>query len=292
MAWGTAGFGYRRLVPSQPSAQVLAAFGAAGCVPVPLDGGRGTSWRAGDLVLKPAADPDELAWQLRVFSHVPRAGFRLALPRRSAGGSLCVDGWSAAEFVSGRHQRRRWPDIIAAGDRLHRAVRHVQRPAFLDRRTDPWAVADRVAWHEVPATEFPAVPHLPQLTAALRPVAAPSQLIHGDLTGNVLFDDNLPPAIIDFSAYWRPVAYAAAIVVADALVSEGADRQILDAARHFDDFGQYLVRALIFRIVTDWITAGAGPRDAHDGGSDPWPHTVDLASQLAGAAAAARIEPL
>jgi len=58
------------------------------------------------------------------------------------------------------------------------------RPAFLDRRADPWATADRVAWNEIPATEFPEAPHLPQLTSALRPVAAPSQLIHGDLTGN------------------------------------------------------------------------------------------------------------
>ncbi len=269
----------------QPLAHVLAAFGVAGSVPVSLDGGQGTSWRAGDLVLKPAtADPGERAWQVRVFSQVSQDGFRLARPRPAADGSLCVDGWSATEFVSGSHSLHRWPDIIAAGDRLHRALRHVQRPAFLDRRTDPWAVADRVAWNEIPTSEFPAVSHLPQLAAALRPVAAPSQLIHGDLTGNVLFDDQLPPAIIDFSAYWRPVPYAAAIVVADALVWEGADRRILHAVRHFDDFGQYLVRALIFRIVTDWIAAEDESHDAHSGGYDPWAHAIDLASQLAAAA--------
>jgi uncharacterized protein (TIGR02569 family) len=175
--------------------------------------------------------------QVRVFPQVSQEGFRLARPRPAADGSPSVDGWSATGFVSGSHSPRRWPDIIAAGDRLHRAVRKVQRPAFLDRRTDPWATADRVAWSEVPATEFPGVRQLPQLTSALRPVAAPSQLIHGDLTGNVLFDDRLPPAIIDLSAYWRPVPYAAAIVVADALVWEGADRQILHTVRHVDDFG-------------------------------------------------------
>jgi len=38
---------------------------------------------------------------------------------------------------------------------------------------------------------------------------APSQLIHSDLGGNVLFHDQLPPAIIDFSAYWRPVGWGA-----------------------------------------------------------------------------------
>ncbi len=35
------------------------------------------------------------------------------------------------------------------------------------------------------------------LLAALEPVPAPSQLMHGDLTGNVLFHDALPPLIID-----------------------------------------------------------------------------------------------
>jgi uncharacterized protein (TIGR02569 family) len=159
----------------------------------------------------------------------------------------------------------------------------VQRPSFLDHRTDPWATTDRVAWNEIPAVGFPGVPHLHQLTSALRPVTAPSQLIHGDLTGNVLFDDRLPPAIIDFSAYWRPVPYAAAVVIADALVWEGADRQILHSVGHFDDFGQHLIRALIFRLVTDWILTGDEQTRAHSAGHDPWTATVDLASELAAA---------
>ena len=33
---------------------VLAAFGVAGVVPVRLPGGQGTTWRAGQVVLKPA----------------------------------------------------------------------------------------------------------------------------------------------------------------------------------------------------------------------------------------------
>ena len=109
---------------------------------------------------------------------------------------------------------------------------------------------------------------------------APSQLIHGDLSGNVLFHDQLPPAIIDFSPYWRPAAYASAIVVADALVWEGADARILGAVSHIDDFGQYLVRALIFRAVTDRILGTDAPA-ASDAGDDPWAPAVDLACQLA-----------
>ena len=113
-------------------------------------------------------------------------------------------------------------------------------------------------------------------------MTAPSQLIHGDLSGNVLLHHELPPAIIDFSPYWRPAAFASAIVVIDALVWEDADARLLAAAGPVDDFGQYLIRALIFRIVTDSIIAGYQPRAAR-ADDDPWALAVDLACQLAAA---------
>ena len=264
-----------------PPPAVLAAFGVAGSRPVPLGGGQGTSWLAGDVVVKPAdASLDALAWQAQVFSQIPLAGFRLARPRRAADGSLSVDGWCATEHVTGTHEARRWPEIIAAGERFHAALREIPRPSFLDQRSDRWAISDRVAWGEISASEFPDVRHVPELVSALRPVSAPSQLIHGDLTGNVLFDSGQPPAIIDFSPYWRPTAYASAIVVADALVWEGAGRQVLDAVAHISEFGQYLARALIFRAVTDWIASQEEPANSA-ADRDPWARAASLACQLA-----------
>lgn len=269
-------------MPSEPPPQpVLAAFGAAGVRPVPFGGGQATSWLAGGLVLKPADfDRAELEWQAQVSSQISCDGFRLAQPRTAADGSLCIDGWCATEYLTGQHYQRRWPEIIAVGERFHAALRGIPRPGFLDHRASPWATSDRVAWGEIPAGDFAQVNHLPRLTAALRPVPAPSQLIHGDLSGNVLFHDQLPPAIIDFSPYWRPAAFASAIVAADALAWEGADARILDAVSHIDDFGQYLIRALIFRAVTDWILAKNTPA-ASGAGDDPWAAAVDLACQLA-----------
>jgi len=259
---------------------VTAAFRAAGR-PVSLSGGQGISWVAGDVVLKPAElDPEELEWQARIYGQVRRAGFRLARPRLAADGSRCVDGWYATEYVTGQHEERRWAEIIAVGERFHEALRGFPRPSFLDRRSSPWAIGDRVAWGELPASEFRHVRHLPELVCALRPVTAPSQLIHGDLTGNVLFDSQEPPAVIDFSPYWRPTAYASAIVIADALVWEGADIRVLDAVSHLDDFGQYLARALIFRSVTDWILRGPASADPAPE-DDRWAPAVHLASELA-----------
>ena len=269
-------------VPCEPPPQpVLAAFGADGLPLVPLKGGQGTSWLAGDLVLKPAdLDLPELEWQAQVYSQISCDGFRIARLRPADDGSVCVDGWCATEHVTGQHAERRWPEVIAVGERFHAALRGIPRPGFLDQRASPWAIGDRVAWGEIPAADFAKVSHLPRLVATLRPVTAPSQLIHGDLGGNVLFHDQLPPAIIDFSAYWRPVGFASAIVVADALVWQDANARLLASVSHIDDFGQYLIRALIYRAVTDCLLGQDDPVTT-GGDDDRWAPAVDLACHLA-----------
>jgi uncharacterized protein (TIGR02569 family) len=81
------------------------------------------------------------------------------------------------------------------------------------------------------------------------PVVAPSQLIHGDLTGNVLFAEGMTPAVIDLAPYWRPAGYATAIVAADALVFHDADETVLDALPAERELAQLLVRAVLFRRV-------------------------------------------
>jgi uncharacterized protein (TIGR02569 family) len=257
---------------------VLAAFGAEGDV-VPLAGGQGSSWHVGGLVLKPSdLAEDELLWQEEVLGAVRCDGFRVARPVRARGGSLIADGWSAWEHVAGRHEARRWAEIIAVGVRFHRALARAPRPGFIARRTDPWAIGDRVAWGELSPDQFLHVKHVAKLVAALRPVDAPEQLIHGDLTGNVLFAQGLPPAVIDFSPYWRPTTFASAVVVADALVWEGADEQLIREVGPTEQFAQFLLRALIYRVVTDHLfREHESPRPD---GADPYLAPVELACGL------------
>jgi len=222
------------LHPMRPPVHVLEAFGVAD--PTPLPGGRGRSWRAGPLVLKPLDwKPEELRYQAAVLADVAAHDLRIAAPLPEI-----VDGWTATPFLDGVHEPGRWLDIIAAGERLHAALAGVTRPDdVLKARDDAWTTGDRVAWGEQP---YEAVA---DLLEALEPVDDAAQLVHGDLTGNVLFHPTLPPAVIDFAPYWRPTAFASAIVVADALCWEGAPPSLADAVEP-----QYLLRALIYRGVT------------------------------------------
>ncbi len=258
-----------------PPPHVLAAFGVS-AEPEPLAGGTGTTWRCGDLVLKPLdVSVEELEWQGWLFGSLGCDGFRVS---RLAGTN---DGWCGWEHVAGEHRARAWPEVIAVGERFHAAIAQVPRPGFLDRRTNHWAVGERVAWGELPARNFEHVKHVPRLLAALRPVdLSASQLVHGDLTGNVLFADALPPAVIDFSPFWRPTGFAAAVVVGDALLWEGAGEPLLAAVEHVEDFPQLLLRALLFRAVVDALfRTGEPPRLD---GDDCFLAPVELACSLAG----------
>lgn len=219
----------------RPERDVLEAFGVAG-EPEPLAGGTGRAWRVGDLVLKPL-DAD-VAWQHSVLSQVEQDGFRVEVPLPEV-----VDGWTAWTYVAGRHEPGRWREIVAVGERFHRALPDVRPP----RVENAWETGDRVAWGELP---YPAVADLLEV---LEPVDETPSLIHGDLTGNVLFHDALPPAIIDLAPYRRPPTYASAIIVADALCWEGAPPELAELVPR-----QYLVRALVYRGVTSLEFGGDG----------------------------------
>jgi uncharacterized protein (TIGR02569 family) len=229
---------------------VLDAFGLTGAVDL-LPGGEGQSVRVGSVVLKPTEDGDEASWVAELLTRLDEAGFRLARPVRARDGRWVVDGWSASRLVTGETgPAGRWRLLLAVARAFHAALRPAARPAFLALRTHRWALADRVAWGESTFAPLPDVrPLTDRLTAMLRPVRADCQLVHGDLSGNVLFADGLAPGIIDFSPFWRPAAYADAIIAVDGLLWYGADRGLLTLAGTKPGFPQLLVRALIFRLV-------------------------------------------
>lgn len=228
---------------------MLAAFGLSGPA-VALDGGEGTSWRVDDVVLKPGVDPTFQDWLGTEMASIEQRGFRLPAVRRAIGGAWVVEGWAAQSALPGSTTQDGvpdWPAVISAGRAVHAATAALSRPAFLDSRTDPWARADRAAWAEAPFEVLPELRDVVvRLRALLKPLG-PAQLIHGDLTTNVLTAPGQTPSIIDFSPYWRPPPYAEGIVIADALCWHAAAPDSLD---QLDVPVTAVARGLLFRILT------------------------------------------
>lgn len=247
---------------SRPTCEVLAEFGAEQGFLQRLDGGQGRTWVVGDLVLKPVGDVAEAEWVGAVLHDLPERGFRLSRPVQSRGGRWAVAGWSAWSRVDGSHDvSPRWTEVLAAGKALHDALREVPRPDFLDARGNIWVDGERAAWED----DAPRVIHkslaplAEQLAAFRRPNRAPEHIVHGDLTGNVLFAETLAPAIIDFTPYWRPVSFASAVVVVDAIAWHGATAVLADALPDTDEPRSMLARAALFRLITsDRAALGQG----------------------------------
>lgn len=209
------------------------------------------------MVLKPLdLSLEELGWQWKVLAEVHPEQVRLAPPRRAVTGDLVVEGWTAWERLEGRHHPGRWKQIIGAGQRFHQALVGIPRPGFLDTRTSPWAIADRIAWEEQPPGRYREAVGVSRLISLRGPVVGISQCVHGDLTGNVLLAPGLAPGVVDFSPYWRPPVFATAVVVADALLFEGASPALAEGQRTEAGFPQALVRALLFRLVSHSILHG------------------------------------
>lgn len=247
-----------------PPPDVLDAFGAT-AIPQPLSGGKGGTWRSGDLVLKPAEGEAEALWRAGILSALPGdPAFRMARPVAAHDGRWLVRGWEASRFVAGIAVPTRVDEVVRVGERFHAALAHVPRPSFLDRRTDPWAHADRLAWDEpVPDGATRPSPLLEALLGARRTVDVPAQVVHGDLLGNVLFADGLPPAVIDWAVYWRPPAWAAAVAVVDAMCWHGAGPETITRWSSQPQWTQMLLRALIYRIATRPQPGHAEPESAY-----------------------------
>ena len=264
-----------------PNSEILTAFGIRES-PVRLSGGEDTSFLAGSIVLKPVDNEGEAVWRAELMAAIVEDGFRIPRPVKTLSGDWLHGSWQAFTFVRGREIKGRWADKLAVSSRFHRALSTIPRPAFIANSTHPWGIADRMAWGDEPLRYGP---HLTavmvRLLPLVKPISLPGQLIHGDMTGNILFDETLPPAIIDLSPYWRPAEYANAIIVVDSVVWEGAPDTLLDFLGNSHEIHQLLVRASMWRIVTTELCIDQfGKGNISDVNS--YDHFIDLLYQRIG----------
>jgi hypothetical protein len=97
-------------------------------------------------------------------------------------------------------------------------------------------------------------------------VREPDQVVHGDLATNVLWCDQGGLAVIDWPPYFRPPGWALAVVAMDAVCWEGAPESLLDDWSEVPEWGQLLLRAVLYRVATRGCNEARGvARPGSDG---------------------------
>lgn len=251
----------------EPPAHVRSTFGLREVDPIPLGSDWDGGWLCDDVVLSAVADHARAAWSAKVRETLEADGVRLARPVRATDGRYVVSGWRADTFIPGSPEPRH-DEVVSLSVRLHAATAALERPRFLVQPpVAPWedvdvfVAADRAAWEQVPlrgvkgqfepssADGRTSIELISQLATLRKPVRSPDQLVHGDLFGTVLFSGADAPGITDITPYWRPAAWAAGVVVVDALSWGGADEELIGRWEDLPEWPQMLLRALIFRLA-------------------------------------------
>ncbi|MEK6857456.1 MAG: hypothetical protein AABX39_02615 [Nanoarchaeota archaeon] len=229
--------------------KIIEAFGLKGTVRR-LKGGRGTTYLVGKTVLKPVDNKTEAQWVAETFSKIKTNKIRLPEYIKSKKNKWVENGWIAYKYISGKHYKKRLNDKIDVCDTFQSVLRRIDCPKFMKTRNDPWSRADRIVWEEESLKCHKKIkPYAIKLMRHFKPISLKKQIIHGDIGGNILFAKGKPPAIIDFSPYYRPTDFALAILVVDALVWGGASAKILNIFKEKKEFDQLLLRAELRRIL-------------------------------------------
>jgi uncharacterized protein (TIGR02569 family) len=239
------------MADKKPNQDILKAFGISGKL-ILLPGGEGTCYRVGDVVLKPVRDVREASWIAEINNNLDSSEFRIPKPIKSRGGDWVFDGWTASKFLQGKHKPGHYAEVIKLNTIFHKALKNVPKPAWFDKKTDVFAISDRMAWGEIPIPDFKITNKpLKKIFSRLKENQLPNQLIHGDWgIDQILFHNTLAPAVLDMTPYFRPKDYPIADMLISAIINDNVNITILDLGKDINNFNQLMLRALIFRTCT------------------------------------------
>lgn len=218
----------------------------------PLEGGQGRCFKCGDYVVKPIDDVRVYQYICQLITQLKPSGYRLDQPLKSVNHQYVEDGYALTRFQRGVEDDNRLSEKLMISHKLHDALEKFDTcefPAF----ESPWENAHRIIWHNKPwpsNLDKNSISFIKTLLASCTTVKADYQVIHADLGGNILFDDDLPPLVIDMSPAVAPVAYADAIIICDSIAWAGQSLNALQLLGNKANYKPYVERAIIFRILT------------------------------------------
>ncbi|MDO8594332.1 MAG: hypothetical protein Q7R93_02345 [bacterium] len=233
-----------------PPQAIALAFGSKE-IPVLLKGGQGTSYRSGNIILKPSEGIKKQTWTAEAYQSLPESPeVRFPRPIKSINGTWVHEGYIALSFLEGEHANGHYAEKLSASIAFHKLLQGIPKPDFVGLGENSWSIGDLVAWDKLGFNydqEFMDLynqikPHLKQLTL-------PEQLVHGDLSGNLLVHPTLPVAIIDYSHAWAPNGFAEGIMLADVIAWENASPKELECFKQIPNIEQFAWRGILRRIT-------------------------------------------
>ncbi|MGE5653581.1 MAG: hypothetical protein ACM3ZQ_04835 [Bacillota bacterium] len=247
---------------------ILDAFGVHG-EPIPLEGGQNSSVRIANVVLKPVDNGQYHEWVASTINQIKDPqGYRLSRPIISKYDCYSYRGWCCTAFEPGHHRRGEAAEKLRVARLLHHDLQTVVL-GDIPYSDDPWTKAHRIAWKKDPLPSSmiePAHDTLAGLLATVpdRSLTQKVQIVHSDLSGNVLFDDRLEPLVIDFSPTVGPAEYAEAILVCDCIAWEGSPLSDLDLLPLTPLYQEMVRRAVTFRLAVTALVAKDNRRPFDD----------------------------
>lgn len=233
-----------------PTQAVAEAFGSKE-IPVVLKGGQGTTYRSGNIILKPSEGDEKQTWTAELYQSLPDSSeVRFPRPIKSINGTWVHKGYMALSFVEGEHAKGHYAEKLSASIAFHKLLQGIPKPDFVGQGENSWSIGDLVAWNNREFNydqEFMDLYN--QIKPHLKPLDLPKQLIHGDLSGNFLVYPTLPVAIIDYSHAWAPNGGAEGIMLADVIAWENASPKDLECFRQIPNIDQLAWRGILRRIT-------------------------------------------
>lgn len=233
------------------SEKILKEFGIEG-VGIDLLGGQSTSKRYGDIVIKPINDVAYSNFISQVFGDLQAMGYRISRPIQSRNGQYVVEGYVANTYEPGEQDLSRVEDLLDISEKLHNDLKKMPMDG-MPEFDNPWAKAQQVLWkgQEIPSNWHKSSRELViKLLDELEVLELSSQLIHSDLSGNVLFHETLEPLVIDFSPTFAPCEYANALAVCDNIAWGDSPMSSLELLRPVDLYKKVIKYAVAFRVMT------------------------------------------
>ena len=214
-----------------------------------LTGGQNESLKAGNLVLKPVHEPEKYLWLSECLNQIDFGDLHVAVPIKSSEGNYIENAIGATRYFDAQFFPDRLEEKLKTCRRLNSIICRIAKPPDFDSWENPWTKAQHLAWSHSCISEKELPAEIKVLLSMRTPLEMSNQLVHVDLAGNILFDKNDDPVVIDFTPGFYPKEYAEVLLLIDSMAWYGAPIEEFNLLDLNEDLQQQLIlRAVIFRL--------------------------------------------